>query len=458
MVGELQVTEGGRLLQFNIVMGKIVGAVAAVNEGEPALAVRRGLQGVLVGKAVTTAAHGLHVLIGEIDLNGADLVGLAQIRPQPFPRAPGLGAPPGTEAFVEGLVGGVILIQRRGGLGGLMEGEEMPARVGVGEGVVHLMREELWVVTAVGVGVNETVLHLGGEQAEAALKDMVDADGHGVHLPVVAPLVREQAPVTRPPHEARGLVDNRAVLAVGEGAHGGVRDRATVAVARVLGAGDGVGEVVSAVDLVHPGAFQVGAAALHLVDVPDPLKAAGIAVALKNVHGALQYLGGILGIQLADVEGMDGAESLVAVEGAVVVHEEGGIVPVVGPARVDPGVGVAGVIGVEDTAPLTMGDIDTVPHHHGTGGEETELGLLFEIHLDKLPIRQIGGHPVARAVGSEKVVFVLVQHHGGVGGLPGAHGGLVLVVDAYGVTDGFRFHADLLPCDRTLVGHHSSSS
>ena len=48
---------------------------------------------------------------------------------------------------------------------------------------------------------------------------------------------------------------------------------------------------------------------------------------------------------------MDGAQTLVAVQRAVVIHEEGGIVPVVGPARVDPGVGVAGVIGVEDTAP-----------------------------------------------------------------------------------------------------------
>ena len=165
---------------------------------------------------------------------------------------------------------------------------------------------------------------------------MVDADGDGIHLPVVSVLVLEQATVACAPHKSCGLVDHGTVLTVGEGPHGGVRHSTAVAVARILGSGDGVGEVVFPVDLVHPRPLKEGKAAISLVVIPGTLKAVDITIALVYVDGALQYLGEILRVELGYADGEIGAETLIAIQGAVVIHEQGRIVPAVGTARVDP--------------------------------------------------------------------------------------------------------------------------
>ena len=150
----------------------------------------------------------LRVLIGKVHVDRADLGISSQIEGDPFPGIARFRTPPGLHVLVRSLLRTVIPVQHGGRAARRSQGQEMPARVQLIEGIPYVVGHPHGVVAPDGVGVELPVrADLRREQAEAPLEQVVHADGDGVHLPELSVFVGEQASVARSPHEARGLVD-----------------------------------------------------------------------------------------------------------------------------------------------------------------------------------------------------------------------------------------------------------
>ena len=96
-----------------------------------------------------------------------------------------------------------------------------------------------------------------------------------------------------------------AVFAKTERSHRTVCHCAAVAAGGLCRAGHGIGQVISAVDFVHPRAFQMRLQVVDLVRVAAPLKAAPLLVRAKDVHRSLQQRHPVVGVAPRCTAGRD---------------------------------------------------------------------------------------------------------------------------------------------------------
>ena len=245
------------------------------------------------GAPAQAPARELDLVVRQVHLHRAHRAHVAEVDHQRRRAIVGGRNPPGADVLVDRQLGAVPRA-RRARLRATAVGEQHPTGEALGPRVEPPIRDHHGIVGEALVAEQHTVVvEAGREQADAALEPVVHRDAHGRDVPPVAVPVRERAAVPGPGEEPAGLGRERAVRRVRERPERVVGGVVAVRIGVQLGSRRGVLQVVGAVVLGHPGAFDERIGSQHACQHARALLVVALARALPAV------LRGIASEQLA---------------------------------------------------------------------------------------------------------------------------------------------------------------